>query len=125
MRVIEQKIIDCMKKGVIGVHQLSVRDRVEVTEEGIHVYLWNTCIFKALEAGRFYYFSAAAADTPYCMSYTTASRISAIQSHYGDTQVRRKDSRIRSWKDGSQLETGVWYKADDDSPSGYVIHMPV
>lgn len=125
MRAVEKKIIDKLVSGKKGIYMLFDHDKVVINETEARVYLWDTCIFRATKADRFYYFSSIAAESSLCMSATTASRISAIQSHYVDTQVYRRDYRIRSRKDDSQLKTGVWYKADDEKSSGYVIHMPI
>lgn len=71
MRVIERKIWDTVKAGKIGLHRLSVRDSIEISENEVKGCLWNNLIF---------YRSGGVVRLSSCgwFSSTTKSRLNAL-----------------------------------------------
>lgn len=92
MRAIEKQILSCLAAGIRGLHQLSERDLVTIYADGTKSYkLWGTELYHMNCGGEeYFYFSNRAADTPDCMSATTASRINALLYHTPCSVYRRK-----------------------------------
>lgn len=114
MRAIEERILACLEKGIVGQHRLSDHDWVGIYQDGTKSYrLWGTELYhKTCDGREFYYFSNRAADTCDCMSATTASRINALMYHT-PCSVYRRDGKIYEWATGNQLRTNHEYKVVD------------
>ena len=107
MRVVEKKIMNTIKAGKIGLHRLSCRDSVEISENEIKVYLWDNLIF---------YKSGDVIRLSSCgwWSNTTRSRLNALLADY-PLSVTQKNW---SWK----LTTSLFFKHQNSVVSTVPFH---
>lgn len=89
MRTIEKNIITTIQNKRAGVYNLSMRDRVEINDDEMRVYLWNHLIYSINRKDNTVIFSLCGWN-----STTTKSRLNALLGYCFGAGITQKNYNL-------------------------------